>query len=117
MIIKKQDVVTDVVTGLAGGTGEVKRTHFITQDQFNGAGRLFAKQVLAPGHTIGEHLHENEQEVYVILEGKARYYDNGTEVELEAGDVTLCPSGETHAIENIGDTDLVFLGLITNVIE
>lgn len=115
MLRKKDELTKDVVSNLMGGEGDVNRTHFLEGEEFNGVGRLFARHVLAPGHSIGWHEHNGEQEAYVIVEGRAEYSDNGDIIEIEAGDMTLCPSGEGHSIKNIGDDDLVFLGLITNV--
>ena len=31
---------------------------------------------------------------------------------VKAGDVTFCPDGTGHALDNTGDTDLVFMALI-----
>jgi len=115
MIKLPNDIATDVVTELMGGIGDVNRKHFTSVDELAGAGRLFAMQKLAPGDSIGWHTHDGEQEVYVIFNGTALYNDNGTEVEIGAGTVTICPSGEGHAIKNIGEDTLEFIGLITNV--
>jgi len=117
MIKLEKDLVADVVTELMGGTGDVNRLHYASQDELAGAGRLFAMQKLAPGDSIGWHTHDGEQEVYVLVNGKALYNDNGTEVEINAPAVTICPSGEGHAIKNIGNDVLEFIGLITNSTE
>jgi len=117
MIKLQQDIATDVVNKLMGGEGDVNRAHYASAEELTGAGRLFAMQKLAPGDSIGWHTHEGEQEVYVIVNGKALYNDNGTEVEIGAGTVTICPSGEGHAIKNIGENTLEFIGLITNTFE
>ena len=54
-------------------------------------------------------------ETYHILSGRARYNDNGKEIEIGPGTTTFCGDGEVHAIENISDTeDLVFMALIIN---
>jgi len=117
MVKQQKDLTKDVMHELMGGVGDVNRTHFISQDELSGAGRLFAIHQLAPGDSIGWHVHEGEQECYVLTKGTALYSDNGTEVEIGAGTVTLCPSGEGHSIKNIGDDVLEFIGLITNTVE
>ena len=38
--------------------------------------------------------------------------DNGTKYEVHPGDTTFTCDGAGHAIENIGDEDLVFMALI-----
>ena len=43
---------------------------------------------------------------------KGLYNDNGTKYEVHPGDTTFTCDGAGHAIENIGDEDLVFMALI-----
>ncbi len=102
----------DQVCNLMGGNGEIKREHFMEEEDFCGHGRLFAKHILKPGFSIGFHRHEGEQESYYILKGEALYNDNGNEEIIKDGDFTLCKSGEGHSIKNIGKEDLEFIGLI-----
>ena len=47
-----------------------------------------------------------------MLSGTGIYDDNGTEVTIEAGDVTFCKDGDGHGVRNAGDEDLVFAALI-----
>ena len=47
-----------------------------------------------------------------MLKGEGIYNDNGTEVEVKAGDVTYCAPGEGHGLENRGSEDLVIAALI-----
>ena len=42
------------------------------------------------------------------------YDDNGKKYPVKAGDVTFCCDGNGHALDNTGDTDLVFMALIIN---
>ena len=57
----------------------------------------------------------NGTETYHILLGRARYNDNGTEIEIGPGTTTFCGDGEVHAIANASETeDLVFMALIIN---
>jgi len=61
---------------------------------------------------VGYHVHHCDSETFYILAGESLYSDNGTEMELTAGDVTFTPDGEGHSIENIGDEVLEFMLLI-----
>lgn len=76
------------------------------------SGRLFAQITLVPGAAIQKHVHNDEYEIYCILSGSGAYDDNGASVTLSAGDVTLCERGESHALSNIGDTDLMMIAFI-----
>lgn len=81
-------------------------------DELNRKGRVFAHTTVAPHSGIGYHIHNGDTEIYYILSGKAKYNDNGTVVDIEAGDVTFTPSGTGHGIENNNDEPLNIIALI-----
>lgn len=114
MIRKSGELKQDVVQGLKDGKGQVEMVHLleVAKNEFNGKGRLFAKNTLKPGHSIGYHKHEGDAETYYILSGEGTYNDNGTIVTVKAGDLTYTADGESHSIENTGTTDLEFIALI-----
>lgn len=97
---------------MRGGKGSIKITHILKQDELKGKCRLCAQMSLEPGSSVGLHRHENEEEIYYITRGKGLVNDNGTETEVNAGDVVLTPDGEEHSIENIGDEPLEFTAVI-----
>ena len=74
--------------------------------------KLYARVNLDVGSQLGYTAPPGDSETYYILEGKARYHDNGTIRILEPFDVTHTPDGASHGIENIGTTPLVFMALI-----
>ena len=74
--------------------------------------KFFSSIVLKPGEEVMYHMHVGESEMYYILSGKGMYNDNGTQVEVSQGAVTLTPSGEGHSLKNTGEEDLAFIGLI-----
>ncbi len=74
--------------------------------------RTFAFAELDPGASVGFHEHHGESESYYIISGEGTYDDNGTKVQVKAGDVTFTPSGEGHGIENTGAEMLQFIALI-----
>ena len=51
---------------------------------------MIATITLEPGCSIGEHVHEKEEEVFYIIQGTATYDDNGTETVLHPGDACIC---------------------------
>lgn len=95
-----------------GGKGELQITHFLEGDEFKAKGRLFAKNVLLPGASLGLHQHNGDFETYVILSGEGLLNDNGELKTVKAGDVIVTPNGEKHSIENTGSANLEFLALI-----
>ena len=112
MIKKSSDMQGKVLKNFKDGIGDVVMHHFITEEEAKGTGRLFAKTVIEPGNSIGTHLHDGDMEAYYILKGKALVNDNGTEVILEAGDCNLCPDGQSHSIQNVGDDTLEYIAVI-----
>ena len=112
MIKKSHEIKKDVHKDFRGGKGEIVFHHYMDEQSSKGAGRLFSKSVLPPGSSVGIHKHVGDHEIYFILSGKARVYDNGVTAELGPGDLHHCPDGQEHGIENIGDADLVYIANI-----
>ncbi len=61
---------------------------------------------LPPGVTIGEHLHDDSEEVYFVAEGSGVIVMDGEESPIEAGEVSLVSKDHTHGIRNTGDTPM-----------
>lgn len=100
---------------LRGGKGEVEFHHILTQKELNGHGSMYAMVRLKPGCSIGYHQHIGNTEPYFILEGKGTFVDNdGSRTEVGPGDACLIEVGQSHALENNSDQDLVFMALIYN---
>jgi quercetin dioxygenase-like cupin family protein len=112
MILKANNMKVIEHEEFLGGKGTLTNTYFLNNEDACGTGRLFVKSMLKPGSSIGYHTHKGDFEVYYILSGKALVNDNGTEHILEPGDSILCRNGESHSIENIGDTNLEYIALI-----
>ncbi|HZK53702.1 MAG TPA: cupin domain-containing protein [Desulfosporosinus sp.] len=114
MIKHLEDLKQVTVSEFRGGKGELQITHFLEVDnnEFNGKGRLFAKNVLAPGTSIGLHEHTGDTETYVILSGEGLVNDKGDQKAVKSGDVIVTKNGEKHSIENTGTMNLEFLALI-----
>lgn len=74
--------------------------------------RVFSVLTLIPGASIGYHVHENETELFYILEGNGIFRDDDQCFDISAGDTTATFSGHGHAVENTGDTNLVLLACI-----
>ncbi len=96
----------------AGGKGEIYITHLLTPKEMVGQCEMFAKVVVPAGASLGLHYHHGNTETYHILQGTAQYTDNDKIYEVKPGDTTFCPDGAMHAIENIGEEDLIFIALI-----
>ena len=97
-----------------GSAGQEKmfKTNLADFEKWNKRIRLFSLVQVKPGEEVDYHMHVGECESFFILSGKGIYNDNGEEVEVAPGMVTLTPSGQGHSIKNTGDEMLSFIALI-----
>lgn len=112
MIRRSGEYTVEKIEGLKDGKGYVTVVNFFEPEDFLGKGRLYGKSIIKPGHSIGWHTHEGDQEGYYILKGKALYNDNGEETVLNPGDLAICRDGESHSIEADEGEDLEYIMLI-----
>jgi mannose-6-phosphate isomerase-like protein (cupin superfamily) len=103
---------TELKERMRGGDGTVEMQHVFSADELTGKCRLMARVTLQPGCSIGAHVHDQEEEIYYLLEGVAMADDNGTPVEMHAGDALLTGGGKSHAIANHGNEPVVMLAII-----
>lgn len=95
------------------GVGEITvRSLLNGSEEMSQKGRVFGHTTVYPGSEIGYHIHTGDSETYYILSGKGLYNDNGTEVEIGAGDVTYCAPGEGHGLKCLGDKPVEMIALI-----
>ena len=95
------------------GDGTVMLTSLIAGPaELNDKGRLFSKITLQPGCSIGYHIHDKDAELFYILRGTAEYNDNGEIRIVQAGDVTICPTGTGHGIANRTDEVVELVAVI-----
>ena len=112
MIKESASLPTTVFEKRFGGKGSVQVKTLLSLEGFRGKGRLFAKNIIPPGSSIGFHKHEKDFETYYILSGEGIVDDNGAAKPVKAGDVVYTAPGETHSIENTGSQDLEMIALI-----
>jgi mannose-6-phosphate isomerase-like protein (cupin superfamily) len=112
MIRKSKDMTKEVREKMRDGSGQVEIVHVFKKEELKGKARLFARLILNKNCSIGFHTHENEEEIFYILSGKARVDDNGTIYEAYAGDAVLTGNGAGHSISNQQDEPLHVLAVI-----
>jgi mannose-6-phosphate isomerase-like protein (cupin superfamily) len=94
------------------GTGTVDILHVFRAAELKGRTRLFARLRLAPGASIGYHVHEGEEEIFYILSGAGQVTENGVVSPVGPGDAVLTGGGAGHSIECTGDGSLDLLAVI-----
>ena len=67
-------------------------------------GELFqAELIVQPGdYVISPHVHQQQEERFVVLEGRFAVYIGDTLVIADAGDTVVCPKGVPHSQWNAG---------------
>lgn len=108
MIIDFKKMEATTVANFKGGEGEyVVKTYLDEQNRI-------MQGLLPPGASIGMHMHEKNSEIYYILSGTGHVVmDDGTEEDFTAGEMHYCPMGHGHTLINRTDSDLVFLGIVS----
>ena len=112
MVKRNSEMKSELKVNMRDGDGQVLVTKFLEQGEYKGAARLAATLTLEKGCSIGEHVHENEEEMFLIIQGTAVYNDNGKTVTLNQGDSCVCLGGQKHSIRNDGDETLVVAAVI-----
>jgi mannose-6-phosphate isomerase-like protein (cupin superfamily) len=66
--------------------------------------------MLAEGSMM-KHLHHEQEELYLVLDGVAALEVDGVTYELRERDVLSVPSGATHQMRNAGEGPLTFFAV------
>lgn len=83
---------------------ELEQLNPLLQRQFVvGRDIMVARVLLKRGCIVPEHRHVNEQVTY-ILEGALRFWVDGKEIVVNAGEVLTIPSNMPHKAEALADT-------------
>ena len=113
MLKRKDSFRNDLRKEMRGGDGEILISHiWEPESELRSKTRMFSKITIKPGCSIGEHRHDDEEEVFYVLKGVAEYYDDGKMVELHAGDSVLTGGGGSHAIRNSGEEPVELIAFI-----
>jgi mannose-6-phosphate isomerase-like protein (cupin superfamily) len=66
---------------------------------------------MEPGKTFHPHYHEDMEEVFILLKGRARIFVPGEEADLREAEAVVIPPREVHEMKNTGEEDLEYLAL------
>jgi|TARA_Y100000385_G_C12720388_1_gene478406 mannose-6-phosphate isomerase-like protein (cupin superfamily) len=116
MIKNLHEVIPEVAEGVRGGQGTVTAHKLL--DLFPGSAIKSVGVVrLEPGASVGDHSHQGDEDFYYCLSGTGVVVDNGVEHPFTPGTLQITRSGESQAIRNTGETELVFLGALVTTLE
>ena len=80
-------------------------TFHLTGEQTGGRCTVFSVET-PPGGGPPPHWHENEDEIFHVLEGRAEFLKDGEWTEVPAGSSVFMPRGSIHGFRNAGDVPL-----------
>jgi len=66
-----------------------------------------------PGQEQTPHLHDGQDKIYYVIEGRGVFKVGDEERELGAGEIALAPAGANHGVANRGEQRLVTLVFVT----
>ena len=66
---------------------------------------------MGPGKAFRAHYHEDLEEIFIILKGKAEILVNGEEAEMGAREAVVILPREVHEMKNAGGEDLEYLAI------
>ena len=112
MIYKASELPEEQRVNMRGGDGAVRISHAAPAGILPAGLRLHAKLTLPPGASIGEHIHENETELFFCLQGQGEMLNDGVWTPLSPGDATGTGGGQSHALRNTGADDFVVMATI-----
>lgn len=91
-----------------GGAAEIAFCRFASRGQGSLFDHLDYVRV-PPGADIGFHIHGKDEEVYIVLDGRAKMNLDGAEISVEKGDVIINPPGGGHGLVNDSDNVMTLL--------
>ena len=116
MIKNVHEVIPEVAEAVRGGSDSVTAHKLL--DLFPGSAIKSVGLVrLEPGASVGDHSHKGDEDFYFCISGTGIVVDNGVEHPFIPGTLQITRDGESQAIRNTGETELVFLGALVATIE
>ena len=101
-----EDTLARAQAGPHGGAGPTTAYPFFADAQ--GLPFVLRKRVLHKGAGIGLHP-QHKDEIYYIVSGQGSYVLDGKQHDVRAGHALLTRTGSTHALQQVGEEDLVVL--------
>jgi len=115
MFRRKSGMRREAIEKARGGEGVTIFDHIFETDEMGTNCRVLAKLTLEPGTSIGYHTHENEEDIYYVLNGIATVNINGDTRLVYPGEAARLEVGGSHSIANEGQEPLEVISVIVTV--
>ena len=115
MILKgPKNVKGEKASNSHGGIGGYFVRTLLTSE-FDSSLKYVREFVLDPGASIGNHLHDGDEEVYYVIAGEGIMFVNDEEEVITTGDIVLTKSGSYHGLKNTGPDILKIFVACANI--
>lgn len=111
MIIRASERLFETRHEMRGGKGDVSLAQLPSQALAKHM-RLLSELTIPPGSGIGTHVHSEETEYFIIVEGIGTVDDDGASAQVQPGDVLVTGGGARHNIENHSNAPLRLIAVI-----
>lgn len=91
--------------------GAWKKVLLKREDLLKGRVQMINWSKLPIGRSFQSHYHQDMEEVFIILKGKAEIKVGEEKELIEKGDTVVIPLGKVHQMRNIGNEDIEYLVL------
>ncbi len=92
--------------------GVLKKIIFTIDDlKIKGTIQMINWAKMKPNKSFAQHYHENMNEIFIIISGKAEIEIDEERTTLKATDTVYIPSQAKHRMRNIGSKDVEYLAI------
>jgi quercetin dioxygenase-like cupin family protein len=112
MIRRVTEIQSERREGMRGGSGVGWARTYVGAGEMQGIA-FVTEMTLEPGTSIGVHVHDNDEELYLVLEGKGEGTLDEQRFAVVAGDAWVCRRGHRHGIVADAAQPLRFLGVLS----
>jgi mannose-6-phosphate isomerase-like protein (cupin superfamily) len=89
--------------------GVLKKVIATRDELFKGQVQMINWSLLPVVSSFRPHFHEDMEEVFILLSGRARMRVGEESAEMEPGDAVIVGPVEVHEMSNIGDQEVEYL--------
>ncbi len=75
----------------------VELKHILTGKDTNGSFSYHLVRI-APGKSIGNHIHENQTETHEVISGSGYCFNDGEKLDYSSGIISIFPSNVSHEV-------------------
>ncbi len=109
MIVRKEAVPVQHFERCHDGLGTLLCQDMLPANLSKRGFTFFHNDLIPPGVSIGNHVHEGSEEIYYLLKGECTLVFDGQETPMHPGDFSLVTDGHSHGLINTGTEDAILI--------